>query len=180
MTFLEQYTADLAELVNLEAGTDNPPGVTQAALIMKRHYESIGFACELVDLGDHVGKGLIARNKPDADHYDILLNGHLDTVFPVGEAAKRPFSIEGNLAHGPGCGDCKAGCLAIFYALRDARPEDLERLSICVLHNPDEEKGSMASRGWLQDEGKKAKCALICEGARPKGELVRSRKGLAT
>ena len=180
MTFLDQYKADLAELVNLDAGTGNPPGVTEAALIMKRHYESIGFTCELVDLGDKVGKGLIARNKPQAGRYDILLNAHLDTVFPVGEAAKRPFSVEGDTAHGPGCADCKAGCLSIFCALRDARPEDLARLSICVLHNPDEERGSMSSRAWLQSEGRKAKCALICEGARPKGELVRSRKGLAT
>lgn len=179
MSFLKEYIEDLKELVNLDAGTANTAGVTQAAEIMKRHFDSIGFQCELVDLGPRVGRGLLARNKPQANHYDVLFNAHLDTVFPNGTAAARPFSIEGFLAHGPGCCDCKAGVLSIFYALKLARPEDLERLSIAVAYNPDEETGSLFSNAWLTNLAAQSSCALVCEGARANGELVRSRKGIS-
>ena len=50
MTILQDFLKDLAELVNIDAGTRNAAGVTKAAEIMKRHYESIGFHAELVDL----------------------------------------------------------------------------------------------------------------------------------
>ena len=95
MSVLNDYLNDLAPLVNLDAGTANTAGVTRAAEIMKAHYESIGFTCELVDLGPEVGRGLIARNKPLADHYDVLMNAHLDTVFPDGFALKatRPMVL---------------------------------------------------------------------------------------
>ena len=179
MSFLKEYIENLRELVNLDAGTANTAGVTRAAQIMKGHFESIGFTCELVDFGPRVGAGLLARNKPDATHYDVLFNAHLDTVFPDGTAAARPFSIEGFLARGPGCADCKAGVLSIFYALKMARPEDLERLSIAVAYNPDEETGSLFSDSWLSALGEKSDCALVCEAARPNGELVRARKGIS-
>ena len=70
------------------------------------------------------------------------MNAHMDTVFPDGTAAARPFSMKGDTAYGPGCSDCKSGVLAIFYALKNARPEDLQRLAIAVALNPDEETGS--------------------------------------
>ena len=47
---LETYLQDLAEVVNLDCGSANCEGVTKVANIMKRHFDSIGFATELVDL----------------------------------------------------------------------------------------------------------------------------------
>ena len=179
MALLDDYIKDLAPLVNLDCGTCNTAGVTRAAEIMKGYFESIGFTCELIDLGPKAGRGLLARNKPHADHYDVLLNGHLDTVFADGTAAARPFSIDGDFAHGPGCADCKGGILAAYYACKTARPKDLERLSICCAFNPDEEIGSTSSHEWLASIGARSKCALIVECARAGGELVRSRKGVA-
>ncbi|MDL2059518.1 M20 family metallopeptidase [Mesosutterella sp. AGMB02718] len=180
MTLLEDYLKDLEQLVSCEAGTSNPEGVTQAAQYMKKLYDSIGFSTELVDLGPEVGRGLLATNKPGAQTYDIMLNGHLDTVFPKGEAARRPFRRDAEKAYGPGVLDCKAGILSIFYGIKSARPEDIKRLSIAVAMNPDEETGSTHSTDWLVSIGRRAKRVLICEPARPNGELVRSRKGSAT
>lgn len=177
MTVLESFMSDLAPLVNIDCGTHNTAGVTKIAEMMKKHFESIGFHAELVDLGPNAGKGLLATNKPNADHYDVLFNAHMDTVFPDGTAAQRPLSTKGDRAYGPGCSDCKSGVLAIFYALKNARPEDLERLSIAVALNPDEETGSKASSKWLCQVASKAKRALVFEAAREGGQLVRSRKG---
>ena len=174
---LESYLKDLAELVNRDCGTANCAGVTSAAEVMKRHFDSIGFHTELVDLGEGAGRGLFATNKPGAEKYDVLLNAHLDTVFPDGTAAARPMSREGDHVKGPGCSDCKSGVLAIFYAIKNARKEDLDRLAIAVCLNPDEETGSHFSHDWLVAEAKKAKRALVFEAARAGGELVRARKG---
>lgn len=180
MTMLQEYLKDLEPLVNLDCGTHNQAGVTRAAEIMKGYFESIGFTCEIIDLGPTVGKGLLARNKPEADHYDVMLNGHLDTVFEDGTAAARPLRVEGDRAYGPGCSDCKGGVLAAYYACKYARKEDLDRLSICCAFNPDEETGSKASTKWLCEHGKRAKNVLVLEAARAGGELVRSRKGVGT
>lgn len=177
MTLLDEFLNDLESLVNLEAGTSNPEGVTQAACVMKQLFESIGFKAELVDLGPQVGKGLIATNRPNAPRYDVMLNGHLDTVFPKGEAKKRPFHFDDAKAYGPGVLDCKAGILSIYYGLKYAKKEDIDRLAIVVALNPDEETGSTASFPWLASIGRKAQRVLICEPARANGALVRARKG---
>lgn len=179
MSLLEAYLKDLAPLVNIDCGTANQAGVTETAKIMQGYFNSIGFHTELVDLGPEVGKGMFATNKPGADHYDVLLNGHLDTVYPDGTAAARPLTIKGDRAYGPGCSDCKGGVLAIYYALKEARPEDLERLAIAVALNPDEEVGSKNSTEWLSGLAAKSDRALVFEAARAGGELVRSRKGVA-
>ena len=176
---LESYLETLRSVVDLDCGSHNVEGVTRVAEIMKANYESIGFHAELVDLGPTVGKGVFATNKPGAEHFDIMLNGHLDTVFPDGEAAKRPFKVENGRTSGPGNADCKAGVVSMFYGLKLAKKEDLDRLAIAVCLNPDEEISSPASRGWLQEMAKKCDRAMVFECARANGELIKSRKGRA-
>ena len=174
---LEQFLKDLSELVNLDCGTHNTEGVTKAAHIMQRHFEALGWRAELVDLGPEVGKGLFATNKPEAEKFDLLMNAHLDTVFADGTAAARPFAVNGNIATGPGCSDCKAGVVSILYALKAADPKDLDRLAIAVCMDPDEETGSKNSAAWMRSIASRTKQGLVFEAARPNGALVRSRKG---
>lgn len=97
MALLDDYIKDLAPLVNLDCGTCNTAGVTRAAEIMKGYFESIGFTCELIDLGPKAGRGLLARNKPHADHYDVLLNGHFDTVLPTALPPRAPSPLTATL-----------------------------------------------------------------------------------
>ena len=177
MALLQDYLKDLEEVVNIDCGSASTEGVTKVAEIMKRHYDALGFHTELVDFGPKAGKGLFATNKPGAERFDLMLNAHLDTVFPDGTVAERPFRIEGDRVRGPGCGDCKAGVIAILHALKNARPQDLDRLAIAVCHNPDEEISSIYSRDWLARMAKCSKAALVLEAGRANGEFVRSRKG---
>ena len=174
---LETYLKDLEEVVNIDCGSNTCDGVTRVAEIMKRHYDEIGFATELVDLGDKAGRGLFATNKPGAEKFDIMFNAHLDTVYPDGTVAQRPFRVEDGTVYGPGCADCKAGVIAIFHALKNARKEDLDRLAIAVCYNPDEEVSSLSSREWLATMAKKAMRAVVSEPGRASGAFVRSRKG---
>ncbi|MBS1344433.1 MAG: M20 family peptidase, partial [Sutterella sp.] len=101
MFCLNDYLRDLQEVVDLDCGSSNCAGVTRAAEIMKRRFDAIGFAAELVDLGSQAGRGLFAVNQPNAEHYDVLFNAHLDTVYPDGTAALRPFTVGKERITGP-------------------------------------------------------------------------------
>lgn len=176
---LKDYLNELSTLVNVDCGTSNIEGVTYIANLMQKKYQQIGWHTELTDLGPAVGKGVFATNKPDAKYYDVLLVGHLDTVFPIGTAAERPMSWDDKNAYGPGVTDMKSGLLNIFWALRSLDETNLERLSIAVAMNPDEEIGSPYSHKWIGEYAKKSKCVLVAESARVDGSLVKARKGVS-
>lgn len=177
---VQEYLKDLEKVVNVDCGTATIVGVKQVAETFKKHYEDMGFTVKLVDLGDKVGPGLFATNKPDAERYDVMLNAHLDTVFPEGTVAQRPMTIKGDRAYGPGVLDCKAGAMTIVYALKNLPKETLDKLAILVACNPDEETGSVSSHDWLKECAAKSDRALIFEPAREGGELVCARKGSST
>ena len=73
----------------------------------------------------------------------------------------------------------KSGLLSVVYALRNLDQKVLDKLSICVCMNPDEETGSADSVDWIQATAKKAKNVLVAEAARADGSLVKARKGMA-
>ncbi|MGY3941642.1 M20 family metallopeptidase [Aeromonas tecta] len=180
MTFsLNDYLAELAPLINLDCGSLHKPGITRVAELMAAKYEAMGgWHIKRVDCGV-AGPGLEIRNQPDAAHIDVMLIGHMDTVFPLGTAAARPMTSDGERAYGPGVSDMKSGLLNIVYALRTLPPAVRDRLSICVCMNPDEEIGSLHSSDWLAGVARQARHALVAEAARADGSLVKARKGMA-
>ncbi len=139
---LDSYLADLAPLINLDCGTRTPAGVAKVADIMTEKYEAIGWQVTRHQFAAECGPCLEITNAPGADHYDVMLCGHMDTVFPEGTAAKRPLKIEGNQAFGPGVSDMKSGLLSIWYALKEMDPALLAKLKVLVCYNCDEEIGS--------------------------------------
>jgi glutamate carboxypeptidase len=75
---------------------------------------------------------------------------HFDTVFPKGEASKRPFKIVGNKAFGPGVADAKGGVAMILQALRLARQRGFDNYkTLTVVFNSDEETGSAGSHEMM-------------------------------
>lgn len=176
---LDSYLADLAPLINLDCGTRTPAGVAKVADIMTEKYEAIGWQVTRHQFAAECGPCLEATNAPGADHYDVMLCGHMDTVFPEGTAAKRPLKIEGNQAFGPGVSDMKSGLLSIWYALKEMDPALLAKLKVLVCYNCDEEIGSPWSKDWLVEKAKQSGCVLVAEAARPNGDLISARKGNA-
>lgn len=176
---VEKYLKDLEEIVNTESHSKMPEGTRQVALLLKKKFEDLGWSTELIDIGSEVGPCLKVLNKP-SDSYDVLLLGHMDTVFPKGTVAQRPFKIVDGHYTGPGASDMKCGLMYMYHmaALRTA--EGLrEDGSICLLFNPDEEIGSIYSRPVIEVEAKKAACVMVMESARASGALVNQRKGIS-
>ena len=130
--------------------------------------------------GSQLGDIVVATLEGSGGGGHVLLIGHMDTVFPEGTAASRPFRIDGDRAHGPGVADMKNGLLAGFYAvqcLQDAGLLTFESLTyVC---NPDEEIGSPFSGPVIQQHAKTTDVCFVLESARQNGNIVSARKGSA-
>lgn len=176
---LQTYLEELRPLIDVDCGTYTLEGINVVADLMQEKYQAMeGWSITRIDCGK-AGVGLEVRNKPEAEHIDVMLMGHMDTVFPEGTVAKRPMSVDAEKAYGPGVSDMKSGLLNIVYALRNLDKSVLDTLSICICMNPDEETGSLDSVDWIQATAKKAKHVLVAEAARADGGLVKARKGMA-
>ena len=55
------------------------------------------------------------------DNTKVLFVGHHDTVFPKGTVANRGFSVNGDIARGPGIFDMKAGIIQAIYGMSEIR-----------------------------------------------------------
>ena len=112
---LELYLKQLEELVNIDSGSHNAAGINLVADKLEEWYRELGWHVKTMDLGEKTGRMLLITNRPEATHYDVMFVGHMDTVFPDGTAAARPFRIEGDNYYGPGVGDMKNGDVAMYH-----------------------------------------------------------------
>src|SRR5688500_18616555 len=110
-TFLQiardRYIPELTRICAVDSGSYHKPGIDQVQDHFQRRLADLGFEVERVANADW-GDDLVARRRGKGSGR-ILLIGHADTVYPVGEAAARPVVIEGDKLLGPGTCDMKAG-----------------------------------------------------------------------
>ena len=176
---LNEYLKELEYLVNFDSGSRIPEGTAKVADYFTTKFNELGWQVERHHISDEVGPCLEITNG-SKDHYDLLLIGHMDTVFPKGTAEKRPMRIDGNKVYGPGANDMKASLLSAYYGLAELQKnEKLEGSSICLLMNSDEELSSIYSRPLIEKMAKKSSYAIILEPARKGGEMVKQRRGVA-
>jgi glutamate carboxypeptidase len=107
----------------------------------------------------------------------VLLIGHMDTVFDDGTAGARAFRVEGDRAFGPGVSDMKGGLLAGFLALEALREAGIP-VDATYVCNPDEEIGSVFSKGIIEEVARDADVCFVLECARANGNIVSARKGI--
>ncbi len=108
------------------------------------------------------------------DQPDILLLGHLDTVWPIGTLETIPFAITGDRITGPGVFDMKAGVVQGWAAIKDSGLSEVD--GVGMLLTSDEETGSFASRALITSSIKNARAVIVLEPSL-KGALKTSRKG---
>ncbi len=175
---LEKYLSDLEYLVNIDSNASDKQGVEKIATFFKQKFSKDGWFIKEYYANLLLGPCVEISNTQD-DQYDLLLLGHMDTVFEVGTAAQRPFKILGGRAYGPGVTDMKSGDLMGAYIIEGmANQQILAPLKVCLALNPEEEKGSKFVRKWLEDLARKSKYVIVLEHARGANEHVQERKGL--
>ncbi len=107
----------------------------------------------------------------------ILLMGHRDTVFPKGEAARRPFRIEDGRAYGPGVADMKGGLVINAFVLAAFKRFGGAPAPLAGLITSDEEIASPSSRPVIERVARQVRCVFNSEPGRPSGAVVTGRKG---
>lgn len=168
----------LKTLVNIDSGSGDIAGgqrvesVVAASLkssggeIRYEPAEAPGLPANLVAVFHGTGKA------------KILIVAHIDTVFGPGTVAKRPFSIEGDRAHGPGVGDEKSGVVNAVTALKilhDLHFRDYA--SITLLLDSSEELGSPGSTELIKALARQSDVEFNMEPGDPPDALTVWRKG---
>ena len=169
---LEVLVDDVRRLVEVESPSLDVEACTAsaenlAALIEER----TGRAASLIDspVGPHVhwsGGGAPS----------VLILGHHDTVFPLGALSERPFRHADGKLTGPGVFDMKAGIVQAIHAV--AELDDASGVE--MLFTADEEVGSAASRGLLEERAQACGNVLVLEPSGDGGAIKTGRKGTGT
>jgi glutamate carboxypeptidase len=123
------------------------------------------------------GRHLHVTVRPDAPA-QILLTGHMDTVF----AASDPFQdlrwLEDGVLNGPGVADMKGGIALMLAALKAVEASPVAtRIGYEIVINSDEEVGSASSAALIRQAAKGKIAALTYEPALPDGTLAGARAG---
>jgi glutamate carboxypeptidase len=108
----------------------------------------------------------------------ILLTGHMDTVFGADHPFQQGRWREDGAFNAPGAADMKGGLALMLAALEAIEANPLAaRLGYEVLINSDEETGSLSSRGLIARAAQGKLAALTYEPALPDGTLAGARGG---
>jgi glutamate carboxypeptidase len=159
----------IANLVRVESPSSSAP----AALLVAEHARDLLNSWLTGDARiDYAMDRPLVRWGPQEP--DILILGHLDTVWPIGTLERIPWRIAGDRMHGPGVFDMKAGVVMAIAAV-----QSLPNTSgIGMLLTTDEEIGSPYSREAILASCAKARAALVFEPAADSAYKTR-RKGTA-
>jgi glutamate carboxypeptidase len=187
---LPAFLADLERLSNIDCGSYSPTGVNDVATWTAAALEGLGATVERrPDPEGRFGDTVVATFGGAAGAVGagprVLLIGHMDTVFPDGTVADRPFRIDGETAFGPGVTDMKGGLLAGVYALAALRKvlggaaSGLPFERLVYIANPDEEVGSLSSTPHIREIAATSDVCFVLECARANGDFVSARKGIA-
>jgi glutamate carboxypeptidase len=110
----------------------------------------------------------------------VLLLGHFDTVWPVGQIDAMPVRRENGRLYGPGSYDMKAGIAMTLLAARILiEANRLPSHRIAMIWTSDEEVGSDTSRAILEAEARRSRAVFVLEPALAGGGVKTARKGVA-
>jgi glutamate carboxypeptidase len=109
----------------------------------------------------------------------VLLVGHMDTVFELDSPFQKAIRQSDNKIIGPGVSDMKGGICVMLEALKlFEKLPNASQLGWEVLINPDEEIGSIGSAPLLAERAKAHQVGLVFEPAMDEqGNLAGERKG---
>jgi len=166
----------LARLVNTDSNSYDKAGTDAVGVILQQFLEADGIAVERLAVERH-GDVFVARLPGTRAGKPVMLMGHRDTVFPTGEAARRPFTIRNARAYGPGVADMKAGLVQNAFILAAFKELGLPHLPLVAMASSDEEIGTPACRGILERQLRGIGYAFNAEPGRASGNVVTSRRG---
>lgn len=168
-------------MVEMESPSHHKAGVDRFGEMIAREWRQRGARVRILperNCGNHVMAELRPAQKTIGRQ--ILVLGHLDTVYPTGTLAKMPFRVAKGFAWGPGTFDMKGGQAIALAAVDAMRALGISsRRKIVFLWTSDEETGSRTSRAAIEREARKSEAVFVLEPAYGRdGRLKTKRKGV--
>ncbi len=190
-TQTESMIAQITQWANINTGSFNVPGLERMAAVLAQAFSVLRCESKIFSLPpiEHVdsmgisqrvdiGPALRFWKRPEAP-IQVLLVGHMDTVFEV----EHPFQVvtreDKRVLKGPGITDMKGGICIMLEALKlFEKSPNASQLGWEVIINPDEEIGSFGSAPLLAERAKVHHVGLLFEPAMDnQGTLAGERKG---
>jgi len=173
----------LKQFVRTESPTDAKSAVDRFGHIVAAEWRRRGARVNFLRQrrsGDHLR--VIWPSTAPRRRGQILILGHLDTVYELGTLRNMPFRLARGRAFGPGAFDMKGGLvIALFAAEALAKARWRPRRRVVFLWTSDEETGSATSRALIEREALRSDAVLVLEPAAGlDGRLKTRRKGVGT
>ncbi|WP_277964082.1 glutamate carboxypeptidase [Pseudomonas sp. RIT-To-2] len=164
------YVEDLERFSNMDSGTSDMAGLASVEQLISAQLKQLGAQVSTYPASPATSNIVVGEFQGHGDK-NIMLMIHYDTVFQKGDTQKRPFSVEGNIAHGLGVADAKGGVLLILYIAKILQQSKFDEYkTLTLLFNPDEEIGSPGSNRIFSDIARHQDYIFIYEP--PKGDSV--------
>lgn len=169
------------QLVQIESGSANKAGVDAVAHRVQEELDTIGAHTEIHEM-KRAGNMLVSVLDEDVPEAPVLLLGHMDTVFPDGTVAARPFTLRDGKAYGPGVLDMKGGVTIAVFAMKALKEAGWAKRPVRLVLAGDEEVGHCDSDcdQQIMEQARGAVAAFNCESGRLGNEVVVQRKGALT
>lgn len=171
---MQSVLETLKKYVSMPSGTMDKDDVAALARVIAADFEGLGMTVRLIP-GTNMGP--VVECTFGHGEKQLMLMGHMDTVFPRAEC--QPFQVEGDIARGSGVCDMKGGIAVMLHALKNVLPKvDPKQYTVKIILNPDEEVGSPESAPIILETARNSFAALSFEPARKSGALTCERKGV--
>ena len=162
---------DIETLIRLESPSTNKAAVDACGAALAEMLDAMGASVTRLaqaDRGDHI------RAEFGGGPRRVLLLGHFDTVWDVGQLERMPLREEHGRLYGPGIFDMKASIAVSMLAVRALAGSGPR---IVMLWTTDEEIGSATSRAAIEAEARQSDAVLVLEPSLPGGAAKTQRKG---
>ena len=169
---LPKMRARIEALVRAESPSTNKAAVDRCGALVESMLAEEGAAVTRLP---QANRGNHLRAEFAGGPRRILLLGHFDTVWDVGQIERMPFREADGRLYGPGIYDMKASIPIALLAVRLVPAAVRPR--IVILLTTDEEVGSETSRAAIEHEELASDAVLVLEPSLPGGAAKTARKG---
>ncbi len=172
----------LARFVRAESPTDSKSAVDRFGRMVAAEWRTRGAKVQVLrqaKRGNHLRVEWPAKGESGGQ---ILVLGHLDTVYPPGTLRQMPYRVARGRAFGPGIFDMKGGLVMALFAFDALKRADWQpKQRVVFLWTSDEETGSRSSRALIEREARRSAVVLVLEPASGlDGRVKTERKGVGT
>jgi glutamate carboxypeptidase len=189
----ETMIALVEKWANINSHSENLAGLAEMTSTLQKDFQILEGEMTIHNLPSRIilgpegnrvevplGQALSIRKRPTAP-IQVLLGGHMDTVFPISSPFQHSERLDANTLRGPGVTDLKGGLAIMLKALEALeRSPYTSQIGWEILINPDEEIGSPGSYHLFEKAARRHQAGLIFEPAFADGAFVSARKGSAT